>query len=151
MGEHSGAHFYTIGQRHLGIMNNELGIRGQNHRKPVYIAEKDVKENALLVAEENDPALYRNEINLSQVNFINPELRIRNKELRIAVMIRTRYRQPLFSALFIIHNSLFRLVFDKPQKFIASGQSAVFYEGNPSLRSGRRSSRLRMLGGGVID
>ena len=129
VGEHKGAYFYTIGQR------GGLGIGG--NAKPLYIAEKDVKENALLVAEENDPALYRKEVNLVNVNFISPI--IHNSKFRIQVFARVRYRQPLFPALFIIQNSKFRLIFDKPQKFVALGQSAVFY-----------SSKGEMLGGGVI-
>lgn len=131
IGEHDGAYFYTIGQR------NGLGIGG--NKKPVYVAEKDVKENAILVAEENDPALYRKEIELRNVNLINSELRIKNHELRIPVLARVRYRQPLAKALFIIQDSLFKLIFNKPQKFVASGQSAVMYDSNG-----------KMLGGGVI-
>ncbi|MDO8430203.1 MAG: tRNA 2-thiouridine(34) synthase MnmA, partial [bacterium] len=140
VGEHRGAHFYTIGQR------GGLGLGGQ--KNPVYIAEKDIKENALLVAEENDPALYRHEINLRQINFINKRL-ITNDKLQ--VMARVRYRQPLAKATLVESRKSkveFKLVFDKPQKFVASGQSAVFYEykRNPSASSG-----LMMLGGGVID
>jgi len=131
VGEHSGAHFYTIGQR------SGLGVGG--NAKPVYIAEKDVEENAILVAEEGDPVLYQKEVELKNVNLMSSELRIKNHELRIPVRARVRYRQSLFPALFIIHNSSFKLVFDKPQKFVASGQSAVFYD-----------DKGLMLGGGVI-
>ncbi len=142
VGEHQGAHFYTIGQRHLGITNYELGIKGQE-RKPYYVAEKDIKTNTLLVAEGNDPALYKNEVNLAQVNFIDTELGIRNKELKIPVLARVRYRQPLFPATLIVHGQMSsvscQLLFDVPQKFVASGQSAVFY-----------SKKGEMLGGGVI-
>ena len=162
IGEHKGAHLYTIGQRSIGV---------GGAKKPLYIAEKDIKENALLVAEEDEEILTRKEVELVSVNLINPELGIKNKELRINVLARVRYRQPLFPALFTIHDSSFKLIFDKPVKFIASGQSAVFYECNPSLRhstlrvsgvrpensaprdpmgSGCRSGELRMLGGGVI-
>ncbi len=132
VGEHKGAQFYTIGQR------GGLGIGGSE--KPYYVAEKDMKENALLVAEEGDPALFKKEIELTNVNLLNKESRVRNKEVRIPVMARVRYRQPLASASFIIHNSSCKLVFAKPQKFVAVGQSAVFY-----AKSGE------MLGGGVIS
>lgn len=147
VGEHSGAHFYTIGQR------GGLGLGGQ--KKPFYIAEKDIKENALLVAEENDPALYQKEIKLNNIHFINPA---KSSLIRanggIDVFARVRYRQPLVKATLMVNKSKvksYKLIFDKPQKFIASGQSAVFYQGNPSISSGRRLSGLRMLGGGVID
>ncbi len=133
IGEHKGAYFYTIGQR------GGLGIGG--NAKPLYIAEKDVKQNAILVAEENDPALYKKEVRLVNVNLnlMNPVSGIKNGEIKISVRARVRYRQPLFSAALIIRNSRFGLIFDKPQKFVAQGQSAVFY-----------SSKGEMLGGGVI-
>ena len=132
VGKHNGAHFYTIGQR------SGLGVGGNS--KPVYVAEKDVEENAILVAEENDPALYKTEINLSSVNFIDKQQTI-NTDRR--VLVRVRYRQPLFPATLKVigHSSAinFKLIFDKPQKFVAQGQSAVFY-----------SKDGEMLGGGVI-
>jgi tRNA-uridine 2-sulfurtransferase len=123
VGEHKGAYFYTIGQR------NGLGIGGNS--KPQYIAEKDVESNAILVAEENDPALYKKEISLKQVNFIGGK-KIVNK---IPVLVRIRYRQPFFKATLVKD----KIIFDQPQKFVASGQSAVFY-----------GKTGEMLGGGVI-
>jgi tRNA-specific 2-thiouridylase len=131
VGSHPGIFFFTIGQRH------GLGIAGE---KPYYVAGKDVKNNILIVAEgQNNPALYKKEIELKQINLVNYELSIKNKELKIPVLARVRYRQPLAKASFIIHNSKFRLVFNKPQKFVAPGQSAVFY-----------GKTGEMLGGGII-
>jgi len=139
IGTHNGAHFYTIGQRHLGIKNQELGIKNKPNQKPFYVAAKNVKDNTITVVEGDDhPALYQTEINLSQVNFLNKELRIKNNE-KIPVMARVRYRQPLVPALFIIHNSQFMIQFKKPVKFVAPGQSAVFYD-----------KKGVMLGGGII-
>ena len=132
VGEHSGAYFYTIGQR------SGLGLGGNS--APHYIAEKDVAENALLVAEENDPALYRKEVELRSLNFINSKLEIRNWKLGIPVLARVRYRQPLLGAkIYKLKANSYKLVFDKPQKFVAPGQSAVFYGKNGE-----------MFGGGVI-
>lgn len=132
VGQHPGIFYFTIGQRH------GLGISG---KKPYYVADKDVKNNVLIVAEgKNNPALYKKEIELKEVNLINPELRIKNKEFKMPLMARVRYRQPLAKALFIIHNSAFKLIFAKPIKFVAPGQSAVFYS-----KSGE------LLGGGVIS
>lgn len=132
IGEHNGAHFYTIGQR------NGLGLGGNS--QPVYVAEKDIKSNAILVAEENDPALYKNEITLKQVNFIDSRLTAVNLQ---RVFVRVRYRQSLFPATLKINRKSSvvscKLTFDQPQKFVASGQSAVFY-----------SPDGEMLGGGII-
>ncbi len=138
LGEHQGAHFYTIGQRHIGISNQASITRGAHEVKPVYVAEKDVKTNILVMAEGgNNPALYKKEIELVGVNFINP---ITNYQLPIIVYARVRYRQPLAGATFYkLTAKSYKLLFEKPQKAVALGQSAVFY-----------SKDGEMLGGGVI-
>ena len=153
IGEHRGAEFYTIGQRHLNLANR----KGQMaNSAPVYVTKKDVGENILIVAEGDDnPALYRQEINLENVNFINPDFAkmfhapcsmIHDSGFMLHVLARVRYRQPFISAKLMFHDSCFMIHFDQPVKFVAPGQSAVFYEyGDPSADSG-----LRMLGGGVI-
>lgn len=130
LGQHEGVQFYTIGQRH------GLGIGGSD--EPYYVKDKNVKKNELIVAKgDENPALFRKEINLAQVNLVN----IKNVPKKgLKVMARVRYRQPLFSAtLYKASVKSCKLVFVKPQKFIAPGQSAVFY-----------SAKGVMLGGGVI-
>ncbi len=131
IGEHNGAHFYTIGQRH------GLGIGGSV--QPKYVVDKNIKTNTVVVAEgENNPALYKKEVDLVNLNFINPQLKIKNCPLKI--FVRVRYRQPLAKAKLWVSNTYsWKLVFARPQKFVASGQSAVFYN-----RKGE------MLGGGII-
>ena len=97
------------------------------------MASKDAKTNTVVLAEgtENE-ALYRKEIEVTGVNFINEKLG--------EVFARVRYRQPLASAkLSRLKNGNYKLVFARPQKFVAQGQSAVWYS-----KSGD------MLGGGVI-
>ncbi len=138
IGEHEGAYYYTIGQRHLGIANRKAQSANS---EPFYVAEKNVKTNTITVAEgAENPALYRKEVELTSPNFIDSAY---HSTIRanggVSVLARVRYRQPLFNASFIIRNSLFKLVFDKPQKFVAAGQSAVFYAENGEL-----------LGGGII-
>ncbi|MEK9154956.1 MAG: tRNA 2-thiouridine(34) synthase MnmA [Patescibacteria group bacterium] len=134
IGEHKGAYFYTIGQRHLNIAKRKAQSA---NNKPLYVAEKNIKTNALIVTEGSDnPALYKKEICLQNVNFINPQLMVDN--LR-QIFVKVRYRQPLIPANFIIHNSKFIIQFNSPVKFVAPGQSAVFYGKNGE-----------MLGGGII-
>ncbi|MBI4160197.1 tRNA 2-thiouridine(34) synthase MnmA [Candidatus Wolfebacteria bacterium] len=168
IGEHRGAQFYTIGQRHLGIANRKSQIVNSGDMKPVYVAEKDIKTNTLIVAEGDDHfSLYKKEIAVDQVHFINP---IANHQLPMTVLARVRYRQPLVKARIMNHesgikggagkkfkpiipNSQFLIQFEEPVKFVATGQSAVFYvkDNTSSFHSkGRRSAGLRMLGGGVI-
>ena len=137
IGEHEGAYYYTIGQRHVGVGNPKTSTGGDT--KPQYVAEKNVKKNTLTMAEGKDnPALFKDEIKLTDVNFISPELEIENKELKVRA--RVRYRQPLFDAvLYKLSAGSYKLVFEKPQKFIAPGQSAVLY-----------TNDSKMLGGGII-
>ncbi len=140
IGEHDGVWFYTIGQRHIGIMNYKSEIRGRRETKPFYVVKKDIKKNILTVAEgENNPALYKNKIYLQDVNFINQRTITNNQQ---QVWVRVRYRQPLIKAKLICRKSSVvgcKLIFGVAQKFVAPGQSAVFY-----ARSGE------MLGGGII-
>jgi tRNA-specific 2-thiouridylase len=154
IGKHSGAIFYTIGQRHFGadfkfasnfskdkIINSKNGkdvlIKDKTKRGRFYIAKKDIQKNTIVVVEGSDSqALYKNEIMISDVNFIS-EI---NLSAPISVLARVRYRQPLSSAILSsAGNKIYSLVFGQPQKFISSGQSAVFY-----LKNGK------MIGGGII-
>ncbi|MBI5220558.1 MAG: tRNA 2-thiouridine(34) synthase MnmA [Candidatus Liptonbacteria bacterium] len=153
IGQHKGSWFYTIGQRHgldLRIKNKELRIRGQTETKAHYVAAKNIRNNTITVAEGQDnPALFRREIVLRDVNFIHPyPYSIVLKNNRIRILARVRYRQPLARAELAPSNlpltrggtEGFRIVFDQPQKFVAPGQSAVFY-----------SRKGELLGGGVIS
>ncbi len=126
MGTHEGAHFYTIGQRHgLGISGNE----------PYYVADKNVDTNTVVLAKRDDKILYRKEIEVSGVNIIS------DKDLPKELLVRIRYRQPLREAkLSKIAGDSYNLTFNKPQEFVAPGQSAVFYSKNG-----------KMLGGGIIE
>ena len=129
VGRHPGIFYFTIGQR------QGLGVSG---KKPYYVAAKDAKNNILIVAEgENHPALYKKEIVLKDVNFIRP---ITNYRLPITVYARVRYRQPLSQAVIYKKGGNYNLIFKKPQKFVAPGQSAVFY-----------SKAGELLGGGIIS
>ncbi|TSC88859.1 MAG: tRNA-specific 2-thiouridylase [Parcubacteria group bacterium Gr01-1014_3] len=139
IGEHHGAHFYTIGQRH------GLGVGGSD--KPLYVASKDIKKNIVVVAEgEDNPALYRKEVVLTDVNLFFEPLSLRGAKRRgnltaIPVSARVRYRQPLQPAVLTLNFKLKtgELKFHRPMKFVAPGQSAVFYD-----------KKGTMLGGGII-
>jgi len=124
IGSHPGAHFYTIGQRHgLGIALS----------KPHYVIHKDVKKNTIVLAGENDRHLYQKEVCLGKLN-LNPDFKSPS-----SVRARVRYRQTLQSARVSCTKDGCKLVFSKPVKFVAPGQSAVFY-----------NTGGRLLGGGVI-
>ncbi len=150
IGEHSGAEFYTIGQRHIDAdfafpKTGPTGNGGAGAaRKPLYVARKDVATNTVVMAEgSDDPALYRNEVELTQMNFISGVKIVGDGAVgagSLPVRARVRYRQPLSDAtLSRLENGNYKLAFASPQKFVAEGQSAVFYGADGE-----------MLGGGVI-
>ncbi len=136
IGTHRGAWFYTVGQRHIGIANARAGA-------PYYVAAKNVKTNTLVVAEgDDDPALYRKKIELRGVNFVSLQHTniLENVGMSgVGVSARVRYRQPLAEATLSKKRLGFTLTFKKPQKFVAPGQSAVFYAKDGEV-----------LGGGII-
>ncbi len=131
IGEHDGAVLYTIGQRHGFQLRGGSGTE----TKPHYVVAKDAKKNLLVVAEGSEsPALFRKEVNLTEVNLVLP---IKNG---MSVMARVRYRQPLSAAKLVVGGTKtkpkYKLVFAKPQKFVAEGQSAVFYKKGGPLAGG---------------
>ncbi len=163
VGEHEGAAFYTIGQRHgfSAVTRNKGHVTGAH-----YVVQKNVKANTLTVAEGDDhPALYRKEVRLTNAHFINPQHPYKLKNVRMSVYVRVRYRQPLAKATLIyadktqMHadprqsaygSASVRVLFAQPQKAVAPGQSAVFYRKTRSTGSRLKSNDFEMLGGGII-
>lgn len=163
LGEHKGASLYTIGQRHgftVRTRNEELGTRNLPH----YVVSKNVKANTLTVAEGDEDSLFRKEVQLTDVNFIVPASSLK---FPVSVLSRVRYRQTLVKARLAIGKwklvnggsknetelpiTNYNLQFTKPIKFIAPGQSAVFYRKAPLRHSsGSKSADFEMLGGGII-
>ncbi len=128
LGEHRGIQFYTIGQRH------GLGLGGG---RPYYIFKIDPKKNILWVtADPDDPKLFRNSFKAKAVNWISQEPILPTK-----VKVKIRYQAPLATATIKskIGPKRYRIILDRPQRAVTSGQSVVFYRGQ------------EMLGGGVIE
>ena len=124
IGKHDGVQFRTIGQRY--------GIKGMK----LYVAAKDIHTNIVTVAEENSSALYGKKLVITDINWISGEI----PKTPLECLARIRYRQPLEKAiLYKLSTTNYKLVFDKPQRAIAPGQSAVFY-----------TKQGELLGGGVI-
>lgn len=137
IGEHDGAAFYTIGQRH-GFRLTSAVSRGTKDTLPHYVVAKDVKKNTITVAEGSEnPSLFRKRITLIGVNEV---VSLKHTE---EVLARVRYRQLLSLATFKKTGSkthpTYELVFKKPQKYVAEGQSAVLYKKGGGL-----------VGGGII-
>lgn len=130
IGEHNGAHFYTIGQR------KGLGLGGM--KKPPFVIGIDVEENILYVGEgEDHPGLYRQALKMSasSINWIVPEQQLAPGQSR-KYMCRIRYRQNLEPATLYVTEKDYYLLFDSPQKAVTPGQFAAWYEGEYLVGSG---------------
>lgn len=123
IGKHNGLWFYTIGQR------KGINVSG---KKPLYVLKKDVKKNILIVT-GNKKDLGSKKLIVKNINWISRKA----PKLPLRVMVKIRYRTRSSRAT-IIKDKAYKVVFDKPQRAITSGQSVVFYKG------------LELLGGGII-
>ncbi len=127
VGEHNGAHFYTIGQR------KGLGVGG--HVEPLFVLAVDVENNIVYVGEgDNHPGLYRKGIYISaeEVHFLRPD-----KCLGGRYNVRIRYRQPLQDAVLQLEeDGSAHIIFDKPQRGVTAGQFASWYLGEELVGSG---------------
>ena len=122
IGEHNGAHFYTIGQR------KGLGIGGR--KESLFIIGTDVVSNTIYVGEgDNHPGLHRRalKIDQSEIHWIDPTEALAVGQSR-RYQVRIRYRQPLQWATLHMQQDGLYIVFDTPQRGIAAGQFAAWYD-----------------------
>ncbi|HEY1835590.1 MAG TPA: tRNA 2-thiouridine(34) synthase MnmA [Candidatus Saccharimonadales bacterium] len=126
IGEHDGALFYTIGQRH------GLDIGGG---LPFYVTGKDMAKNEVHVTTDlQDKNLWSNSLKLTDVNWINGE-----PDLAKKYQARTRYRAPLVPITTLEkYDNNWQLKLAEDIRAVTPGQSAVIY-GGP-----------RVLGGGIV-
>ena len=123
LGEHQGLHFYTIGQR------KGIGLSGG----PYFVVDKDFKKNNLIIS-KNEKDLESQELIAKNINWSAPQ------KLPISAEVKIRYKSNFAKAkIFKAGARKIKVVFQKPQKAITPGQSAVFYKGD------------NLLGGGVIE
>jgi len=126
LGSHLGVWFFTIGQRQ--------GIKLSGG--PYFVVSKDIKKNILVVAKEQDKSLFSKKAVVGDINWISGQ----TPKLPLNCLIRIRYRQPLQKATILAcKGKRISVSFEKPQKAITQGQSAVFYK-----KDGE------MIGGGVL-
>ncbi len=135
IGEHEGLPFYTIGQRH--------GFSQVGGGRALYVVGKNMKKNELVVGLEDDPALYKKEIEVGEVHFVSGQ----TPKFPLQCLVRMRHRQA-FQKVIVTpgKKSVERrtrlgwgnivLVFQKPQKAVTPGQFAVLYKDSECLGGG---------------
>jgi tRNA-specific 2-thiouridylase len=130
IGEHNGAHFFTIGQR--------KGINIGGYKEPLFVIGSDIANNLLYVGEgQSHPGLYRKGlfIRSDEIHWIRRDLEMSVNEIR-EYEVRIRYRQPLQKAKLFRKKDGMYIIFHKLQRGIAAGQFAAWYDGEELLGSG---------------
>lgn len=130
IGEHSGAHYYTIGQR------KGLGIGG--HIEPCFVLDTDVQNNTIYVGEgKNHPGLFRKALFIDQkeVHWVREDLQMKIGET-MRVRVRIRYRQSLQEAVLYQFEEGIFIEFENFQSAITRGQFAAWYVEDELFGSG---------------
>ncbi len=130
IGEHNGAHYFTVGQR------KGLNVGGTG--KPLFVIATDTHENIIYTGlGETHPGLLRNGIfvETDEIHWIRKDLELLPRKTA-RYEARIRYRQPLSSATLIRRENGLYVIFDQPQKGIASGQFVAWYDGEECIGSG---------------
>lgn len=127
VGEHDGALFYTIGQRHGLHVGGGL---------PYYVTDKDMTANQVFVTTDlQDDKLWGRELCLTDPHWITDGPGPAGK-----YRLRSRYRAPLVAVSRLEQQSdgRWQLELAEDIRAITPGQSAVLYDGE------------RVLGGGIV-
>lgn len=125
VGEHEGAFFYTIGQRHGLSVGGGL---------PFYVVGKDMSKNEIYVTTDlQDEKLWSKQIRLTSVHWINKKpskslkLAVRTRHLGKLVPVRLREK---------INDNNWKAELEEEVRALTPGQSAVFYSGEECLGGG---------------
>lgn len=131
IGEHDGALFYTIGQRHGFNV-----YKKSEDSEPFYVVSKDMEKNTITVAEriEGSSSITYSGCVLSNINFLSPK-----EEWRGDGELVIRYHgERIGLASMTFEEDKIRCVFINKVGDIALGQSGVYYRAD------------EMMGGGII-
>lgn len=140
LGRHNGIINYTIGQR------RGLGIP---FGKPMFVVAIDTKKNVVVLGEQEE--LLKSEFIVTDVSFTNARTnKLTSEEVNqnfspfsysfsLVVGVRVRSQADITKATIeMFENGKVKVIFEKAQRAVTPGQSAVFYDGDI------------VLGGGII-
>ena len=130
VGQHDGAHFFTIGQR--------KGLHVGGTVEPLFVIDTDTEKNIIYVGEGHaHPGLFRRTLFVKKedIHWIRTDLAL-SLHQSMEAMVRIRYRQPLQKATLYLNDSGLYIDFITPQSAITSGQFAAWYIEDELIGSG---------------
>jgi tRNA-uridine 2-sulfurtransferase len=130
VGEHNGAHYYTIGQR--------KGLNLGGHADRLFVIGTDTEQNIIYTGLGDDhPGLYRKGLLIpgSDVHWVRPDLKLSEGQSR-NFQARIRYRQKLEPCVLHQKPEGLYIIFDRPQRGVTPGQFAAWYDGEELIGSG---------------
>ena len=130
VGQHDGAHFFTIGQR--------KGLHVGGTVEPLFVIDTDTQKNIIYVGDGHaHPGLFRRTLFVKKedIHWIRTDLAL-SLHQSMEAMVRIRYRQPLQKATLYLNDSGLYIDFTTPQSAITSGQFAAWYIGDELIGSG---------------
>ena len=128
VGEHKGAHFYTVGQR------EGLGIGGAP--MPYFVCATDITKNIIyVVMGSENRKLFKQTVTLENLHLISPGSQTEGKNLSASV----RYRHKPQPGKLQKCDNKWEFQFLEPQRAVTPGQSLVIYDNDICI------------GGGVIE
>ena len=122
IGEHSGIHNFTVGQRKgLGVATGS----------PLYVLQIKGDKHQVVVGDQEN--LYSCTLLTKRTNLISTDdLR---EPMRVSVKIRHRH-EPAFAMIEKTADNEILATFDQPQRAVTPGQAAVFYDGDVVVGGG---------------
>ena len=129
IGEHNGAHYFTVGQRR--------GLNAGGGAEPRYVLAVDTDQNIVYIGAGDHPLLFRDSLFIpsGEIHWVRPDREPAGcAEERFKVRI--RYRQRLQPATLQFSDAGVTITFDAPQRAVTPGQFAAWYDGDELLGSG---------------
>lgn len=116
IGEHSGIHNFTVGQRKgLGVATGS----------PLYVIQINGNTRQVVVGKGDE--LYSTELRAKRINLVSVDHL--TGPMRVSVKIRHRH-EPAPATIDQINDDEITVAFDQPQRAVTPGQAAVFYDGD---------------------
>ena len=130
VGEHNGAHYYTIGQRR--------GLNIGGYEKPLFVIGTDTEKNVIYTGSGDDhPGLYRKGLFVPNIDehWVREDLKLSIGESK-KYSARIRYRQPLENCVLNKKEEGLYIIFDRPQRGVTPGQFVAWYANDELIGSG---------------